>query len=100
LAACPDFGDNLSEAWKHSTAGVIALNEALRASRCLGSAIWQKWSEYHRRSRVETKRHVVKLLGQSLMAHDFNRQVADLQIRAAVLNSDTALGIPVTETVG
>ena len=51
---------------------------------------------YHRRSRVETKMHCVKLLGQRLMARDFNRQVAEFQVRVAVLNGFTALGIPVT----
>jgi transposase len=86
--------------WKPSTAGAIARNEALRASKYLGRAIWRKWSGYHRRSRAETKMHCVKLLGQSLMARDFDRQVAELQIRAAVLNGYTALGIPVTELVG
>ena len=86
--------------WKPSTAGAIARNEALRASKYLGRAIWRKWSGYHRRSRAETKMHCVKLLGQSLMARDFDRQVAELQIRAAVLNGYTALGIPVTEPVG
>ena len=49
---------------------------------------------------VETKMHCVKLLGQRLMARDFDRQVAELQIRIAVLNGYTALGIPVTEVVG
>ena len=44
--------------------------------------------------------HCVKLLGQPLMARDFDRQVAELQVRIAVLNGYTALGIPVTETVG
>ncbi|GHG99741.1 hypothetical protein GCM10010961_35830 [Pseudodonghicola xiamenensis] len=44
--------------------------------------------------------HCVKLLGQRLMARDFDRQVAELQIRIAVLNGYTALGIPVTEVVG
>ena len=44
--------------------------------------------------------HCVKLLGQRLMARDFDRQVAELQIRIAVLNDYTALGIPVTEAVG
>ena len=44
--------------------------------------------------------HFVKLLGQGLMARDFDRQVAELQIRIAELNRDTALGIPVTEPVG
>ena len=86
--------------WKPSTAGAIARNEALRASKYLGRAIWRKWSGYHRRSRAETKMHCVKLLGQSLMARDFDRQVAELQVRAAVLNGYTALGIPVTEPVG
>jgi hypothetical protein len=86
--------------WKPSTAGAIARNEALRASRNLGRAIWRKWTGYHRRSRVETKMHCVKLLGQSLMARDFDRQVAELQIRVAVLNGYTALGVPVTEPVG
>ena len=37
---------------------------------------------------------------QRLMARDFERQVAELQVRIAVLNGDTALGIPVTEPVG
>lgn len=44
--------------------------------------------------------HCVKLLGQRLMAWGFNRQVAEFQVRMAVLNGFTALGIPVTETVG
>ncbi len=44
--------------------------------------------------------HCLKLLGQGLMARDFDRQVAKLQIRIAVLNRYTALGIPVTEPVG
>ncbi len=39
----------------------------------------------------------MKLMGQSLMARDFDRQVAELQIRIAVLDRYTALGIPVTE---
>ena len=34
--------------WKPSTAGAIARNEALRASKYLGRAIWRKWSGYHR----------------------------------------------------
>ena len=42
----------------------------------------------------------VKGLCQRLMARDFDRQVAEVQIRAAVLNQFTALGIPVTTVVG
>lgn len=43
--------------------------------------------------------HCVKLLGQRLMARDFDRQVAEVQIRIAVMNRYTALGILVTEAV-
>ena len=48
----------------------------------LGSILWMRlpgngWSGYHRRSHVETKMHCVKLLGQRLMAQDFDRQVAE-----------------------
>ncbi|GAW35584.1 hypothetical protein RA2_02647 [Roseovarius sp. A-2] len=42
----------------------------------------------------------VKLLGQKLMSRDFDRQVAEVQIRAAVMNRFTALGIPVTVALG
>jgi hypothetical protein len=112
--------------WKTATAGAIARNEALRASKYLGRALWRRWSGYHRRSRVETNpfmvcrqtivgqwMHCVKLLGQRLpfivckqtiagqrMARDFDRQVAEFQVRVAVLNGYTALGIPVTRVVG
>jgi transposase len=86
--------------WKADSAGATARNEALRASRHLGRAIWRRWSGYHRRSRAETKMHCVKLLGQRLMARDFDRQVAEFHVRVAVLNGYTALGIPVTEAVG
>ena len=85
--------------WKPDTAGAVARNEALRASKRLGRTIWRRWSGYHRRSRAETKMHCVKLLGQRLMARDFDRQVAEFQARIAVLNGFTTLGTPVTEAV-
>ena len=44
--------------------------------------------------------HCVKLLGQSVMARDVDARVTELQVRAAVLNGYTALGVPVTEPVG
>ena len=43
--------------------------------------------------------YCMKLMSQSLMARDLERQVAEIQIRIAVLNRYTALGIPVTEPV-
>ena len=86
--------------WKTVTAGAVARNEALRASKYLGRALWRRWSGSQRRSRAETKMHCVKLLGQRLMARDFDGQVAEFQVRVAVLNGFTALGIPVTEVAG
>ena len=86
--------------WKPTSAGAIARNDAVNAQRYLGRTLWRRWSGYHRRSRVETKMHCMKLLGQSLMARDFERQVAEIQIRIAVLNRYTALGTPVTQAVG
>ena len=85
---------------KPTSAGAVARNDAVNAQRYLGRPLWRRWSGYHRRSRVETKMHCVKLLGQSLMARAFERQVAEIQIRIAVPNRYTALGIPVTEPKG
>ena len=86
--------------WKPTSAGAIARNEAVSAQRYLGRTLWRRLSGYHRRSRVETKMHCLKLMGQSLMARDFDRQVAEVQIRIVVLNRYTALGIPITAPVG
>ncbi len=44
-----------AQPWEPTTAGAIARNDALRASRYLGRALWQNWSGYYRKSRVETK---------------------------------------------
>lgn len=86
--------------WKPDTAGAIARNDILRTSKRVGRTIWRRWSGYHRRSRAETKMHCVKLLGQRLSAQDFDRQVAEFQIRVAVLNGFTALGTPITKVAG
>ena len=101
--------------WTPDSAGALARNEVLRASKRFGQTIWRRWSGHHRRSRVEMRggsengpvdcfpddrMHCVKLLGQRLMARDFNRQVAEFQVRVAILNGFTALGIPVTKVVG
>lgn len=85
--------------WKKDSPGAAGRNEALRAAKRLGRTIWRQWSGYHRRSRVEAKMNCVKLLGQKLSARDFDRQTAELQVRIAILNRYTALGIPVTQPV-
>jgi hypothetical protein len=61
--------------WKTVTAGAVARNEALRAAKYLGRAIWRNCSGYHRRSRAETKMHCMKLLGQRLIALAFGPSV-------------------------
>jgi len=89
-----------AQPWEPGAAGAIARNDAVRASKYLGRALWRNWSRYLRRSRVKTKMHCMKLLGQRLIARNFDRQMAEVQVRIAVLNGYTALGIPVTKAVG
>lgn len=93
-------GDPKRRIWRKLPMGIDEETLEVRASRYLGKALWRCWSEYHRQSRVETKMTCIKLLGQSQMSRDFDRQVAEIQVRIAVLNRHTALGIPVTEAVG
>ncbi|GLR11221.1 hypothetical protein GCM10007907_00110 [Chitinimonas prasina] len=83
---------------KVNQAGAAVRNEALRAMRRLGSAIWKRWGGYHRRSLVEAKMRCFKLLGERVKARTFEDQLAELQVRAALLNHFTQLGKP--QTVG
>jgi hypothetical protein len=85
--------------WPQSTPGLQARNETVRANRRLGRTIWKRWSGYHLRSRVETKMLCFKLLGERVMAREFDRQVAWLQIRAVILNRFVALGNPETQRI-
>ena len=75
--------------WKKSPPGAQARSDILSATQRQGRAIWKKWSGYHRRSLVETKMRCLKLLGERIMSRQFDRQVAELQIRAALLNRFT-----------
>ena len=86
--------------WLENTPGAQARNEILRTNRRLGRTIWRRWSGDRRRSLIETKMRCFKLLGERVMARDFDRQVAELQIRAAILNRFTAIGTPQTQRVG
>lgn len=52
--------------WKLDTPGARARNEAVRSSKYLGRALWRNLTGHHRRSRVETKMHCVRLLGHAL----------------------------------
>jgi len=84
---------------KDRSPGAQARNAILAATRRLGRKIWKKWSGYHWRSLVETKMRCFKLLSERLLARDFDRQVAELQVRAAILNWFTRLGTPKTVAV-
>jgi hypothetical protein len=85
--------------WKTNRTGAAQRNEILRTTRCLERTIWKRWSGYHRRSLVETKMRCFKPLGERIMARDYDRQVAELLVRAAVLNRFTRLGTPITVTM-
>ena len=90
---------NAKRPWKENRPGARARNETLRATLRLGRNIWKRWSGYHRRSLVKTKMRCVKLMGEWVMAQDFDRQVAELQVRPAILNRFTQLGTPETVRV-
>lgn len=86
--------------WKPDTPGAHLRKEDVRASKHLGRALRRNLTGYHRRSRVDTKMQCVKLLGHRLAARDIDRQVAEIQILAAILHGFIALGIPRTVAIG
>ena len=86
----------IAKPWKDQRPGAKARNAILAAKRRLGREIWKKWSGYHLRSLVEIKMRSFKLLGERVMARDFDRHVAELHVRAAILNRFTRLGTPTT----
>ncbi|WP_426960013.1 transposase [Muricoccus radiodurans] len=51
---------------------------------------------YKQRHRIETAMSRLKRLGERLSARDPARQVAEVQIRCAILNTFNALGMPNT----
>jgi hypothetical protein len=90
---------NVCKHWKVNHPGARERNEILRATLRLGRAIWKRCSGYHCRSLIETKMICVKLMCERAMARDFDRQVAELQVGAAILNRFPWLGTPETVLV-
>lgn len=88
-----------AEPWRPTSAGAIARNRTLQACVHLGRAKWRRWSGYPQRSRIETKVHCIKLLGQRLKAQDFNSRLTEGYVRVAILNNVTALGTPIAQAV-
>ncbi|ONH81254.1 IS5 family transposase [Roseomonas mucosa] len=85
--------------WKKRTTGATERNETLRAIRHLGRRLWKRWSGYHRRSLAETAMSRLKRLGERLAARGPARQIAEVQIRCAILNTFNTLGMPDTVAV-
>ena len=85
--------------WKDTKTISLERNESLRTVKHLGRTLWKKWSNYHRRSLVETKMHCIKLLGDRFSARRFDNQVNEIHARVAVLNKFTELGRPHTQVV-
>ncbi|ENW97094.1 hypothetical protein F903_00917 [Acinetobacter sp. NIPH 298] len=85
--------------WKGRKLRSLERNELLKTVKHLGRTIWKKWSGYHLRILVETKKHCIKLLGDKLNARNFQSQVNEIHPRVAVLNKFTELGRPHTEVV-
>ena len=84
------------KSWKARTAGAEERNETLCTIKHLGRRLWKRWSGYHRRSLAETAMSRLKRLGERLAARDPARQVAEVQIRCAILNTFNRLGMPDT----
>lgn len=82
--------------WKARTTGAAERNESLRAIKHFGRRLWKRWSGYHRRSLAETAMSRLKRLGERLAARDPARQVAEVQLLCAILNTFNALGMPDT----
>ncbi len=88
---------NNGKPWKKHTAGAATRNDALRSYHRLGRAFWKRWRGNLLRNQVEAEIRCFKLLGERVMYRDFDRQVAELQITAAILKRFTALGAPLTQ---
>ena len=76
-----------------------ARNKTVREYQQLGEKQWKEKTHYHMQSLVEGTMYRLKRLGRQLMARDFDRQVAEVHTKIAVLNRFTMLGMPVTVAI-
>jgi len=58
-----------------------------------GRAGWKEASGYHRRSIAENMMYRLKQLGDRLFSREFERQVAENHVRAAIINPFAYLGM-------
>ena len=78
--------------WKANCPAAIARHETLRASRDHGRAVWKRWTGYHACSWIEAEMRGRKSFGERIAARDPDRQIAEIQIRMALMNRFPALG--------
>jgi DDE family transposase len=81
--------------WQTRTGGAEARNEALRAVRHLGRRPWKRWSGHRRRSLAEAAMSRLERPGERLAARDPDGQVAEVQLRRAILDIYNRLGMPI-----
>ena len=65
-----------------------------------GSRGWKEDAGYHRRSIAENMMYRLKQLGDRLFSREFERQVVESHVRAAIINRFTYLGLPQSVRVG
>jgi len=61
---------------------------------------WQEESGYHRRSLAENMMYRLQQLGDRLFSREFDRQVAESHVRAAIINQFVCLGMPQSVRIG
>lgn len=70
-------------------------NKNLRRIKKVGRKKWKRESHYHRRSLIETAMMRIKMIfGSSLSSRRFHNQATEMNVRCAVLNRMTGLGMP------
>ena len=87
---------NNARLWKEGTPGALTRHPLVHCVRTLRAKGWKRLSGYHRRRRIEAKMRCFKLLGERLSARDFDRQVAEVHLRAVILNRFTHLRTPLS----
>ena len=65
-----------------------------------GREAWKEESGYHRRSLAENVMYRLKQPGDHLFSREFDRQVAESHVRAAIINTFACLGMPQSVRAG
>jgi hypothetical protein len=78
--------------WKEDCPAAIAGNDTLRATRPYGRAFRKQWTGYHVGSRIGAQMRRLKACGEPIEASVPDRQTAECQISAALMNRLWVLG--------